>query len=300
MDLYRSELSVYVMLFNKLDHFIYLYESYNDSELNKNINLFLIDDSTNNDIEEYINSKSNFEVINFNYIRNDETLGHDRNYINIYKIVQGNYFWILPDYFDILKFDYLNILSALKNYNYDFLILNIHGRVTRSLHKNDLFVQNELIVNSTLSGSVIYSQKVLSQFNFSLALKSFNFPQVSLFIQTIKNDFSYNTLDILSSPIIKVKNESYWKNNILKVFFDDLYKVGELNGLNKDQSLELVKLHIKMAKLSGIKGLVKLILGKNGVNINQLMGYLHYFNVSDKIIIYFIYYSRIYIFRLTS
>ena len=110
MDLCRSELSVYVMLFNKLDHFIYLYDSYNDSELNKNINLFLIDDSTNNDIEDYIISKSNTEVINFNYIRNEETLGHDRNYLNIYRMVQENYFWILPDYFDILKFDYLRIL----------------------------------------------------------------------------------------------------------------------------------------------------------------------------------------------
>lgn len=299
MDLCRSELSVYVMLFNKLDHFIYLYDSYNDSELNKNINLFLIDDSTNNDIEDYINSKSNTEVINFNYIRNEETLGHDRNYLNIYKMVQENYFWILPDYFDILKFDYLNILSSLKIYNYDFLILNIHGRLGESLHKSNLVDNKELIVNSTLSGSVIYSQKVLSQFNYSLALKSINFPQVSLFIQTIKNNFSYNTLDILISPVIKVKNESYWRNNILKVFFDDLYNVGELNGLNSDESLALVKVHINMAKLSGIKGLAKLILSKNGVNINQLMGYLHYFDFSDKLIIYFIYYLRIYTFRLT-
>jgi hypothetical protein len=287
------------MLFNKLDHFIYLYDSYNDSELNKNINLFLIDDSTNNDIEDYINSKSNTEVINFNYIRNEETLGHDRNYLNIYKMVQENYFWILPDYFDILKFDYLNILSSLKIYNYDFLILNIHGRLGESLHKSNLVDNKELIVNSTLSGSVIYSQKVLSQFNYSLALKSINFPQVSLFIQTIKNNFSYNTLDILISPVIKVKNESYWRNNILKVFFDDLYNVGELNGLNSDESLALVKVHINMAKLSGIKGLAKLILSKNGVNINQLMGYLHYFDFSDKLIIYFIYYLRIYTFRLT-
>jgi len=296
MDLCRSELSVYVMLFNKLDHFIYLYDSYNDSELNKNINLFLIDDSTNNDIEDYIISKSNTEVINFNYIRNEETLGHDRNYLNIYRMVQENYFWILPDYFDILKFDYLNILSSLKSYNYDFLILNIHGRLGESLYKSNLVDHKELIVNSTLSGSVIYSQKVLSQFNYSLALKSINFPQVSLFIQTIKNNFSYNTLDILISPVIKVKNESYWRNNILKVFFDDLYNVGELNGLNSDESLALVKVHINMAKLSGIKGLAKLILSKNGVNINQLMGYLHYFDFSDKLIIYFIYYLRIYIF----
>lgn len=299
MDLCRNDLSVYVMLYNKIDHFIYLYESYNDCELNKNINLFLIDDSTNNDIEEYINSKSNIDVINFNYIKNEVNLGHDRNYINIYKIVQGNYFWIIPDYFDILKFDYLNILSVLKNYNYDFLILNIHDRLTKGTHKNDLVVQKELIANSTLSGSVIYAHNVLSRFNYTLAHKSLNFPQVSLFIQTIKNDFSYNTLDILLSPVIKVKNESYWKNNILKVFFDDLYKVGELNGLNCDESIELVKVHIKMAKLSGIKALVKLILCKNGVNINQLMNYLHYFSFSDKIIIYFIYYFRIYIFRLT-
>ena len=71
-----------------------------------------------------------------------------------------------------------------------------------------------------------------------------------------------------------------------------------MNGLNSDESLALVKVHINMAKLSGIKGLAKLILSKNGVNINQLMGYLHYFDFSDKLIIYFIYYLRIYIFRL--
>ena len=294
----RSELSVYVMLFNKLDHFIYLFDSYNDSELNKNINLFLIDDSTNDDIKDYIKAKSVFEIINFVYIKNIDGLGHDRNYINIYKMVQAKYFWIIPDYFDVLKFDYFNILSTIKNFNYDLIILNIHGRISKSYYENDLVAQKQLIVNSTLSGSVIYSSKVLTQFNYSLALKSINFPQVSLFIQTIKNNSSYIVLDILLSPVIKNKKESYWSNNILNIFFDDLYNVGVLNGLNTIQSLELVKVHNKMAKISGIKGLVKLIMGKNGVNINELMRYLYCFSISDKIVIYCIFYSRIYLFRL--
>ena len=122
----NNDLGIYVMIYNKLDLFKDLFNSYKRISHHDNVKLYLIDDSSNNEIYNYVKNINLDKII---YLKNEYNLGHDNNYYNIYNIIIENYFWIIPDSFNISDYFITQFFKIINNNEYDLLLLNINNRL---------------------------------------------------------------------------------------------------------------------------------------------------------------------------
>jgi hypothetical protein len=274
----KNELGIYVMIYNKLDLFKDLFNSYKRISQHDNVKLYIIDDSSNNEIYNYV---KNLNLDKINYLKNEYNLGHDNNYYNIYNIIIENYFWIIPDSFNISDFFIIHFFKTIKNNEYDLFLLNINNRLNYKKYTiNDFKINNTMnyLWHTTLTGSVIYNKKVLNNYNITHIPTSKNFPQVWFFIKALALYKKIKILYNVEIDISNIKNSSYWNNKIFEVFITDLHNTLIETGYTIDQSNKIVKQHLIKSKILSFKYLYIMRFKTAYLNLEILLKYKNYIN----------------------
>jgi hypothetical protein len=280
----KNNLGIYVMLYNKLDLFKDLFPSYKRISLNVYVKLYLIDDSSNNDIYYFI---QNLDLGNIIYKKNEINLGHDKNYYNIYNNINENYFWIIPDSFNVSDIFINKIFNIIEKDEIDLFVLNINNRLNyRNFISNYFIIKNLMscLWHTTLTGSVLYNRSVLNNFNINQTPISKNFPQVWFFIKSFTSHKKVILLYDVKINISKIKNSSYWNNNIFEVFITDLFSTLIESGYTKEQSRKIVKQHLIKSKILSYKYLFRMRFNNAYLNLDILLKYKNF--ISKKYLIF--------------
>jgi len=270
------KLGIHVMLYNKLNLFKEAFQDYLNISEHENVNLYVSDDSTNDDISNFLRLQDENKIV---YRRNTGKHGHDNNYINIFKSVTDEYFWVVPDYF-LIKAEFIDsiILSLKQGFDFDCAILNINDRLKCKgpIVATNLRSATDLIWHVTLTGSVLYNRNVLDDINYEQALSCKNFPQLFLYIKTIQK---YKKFILIKSPEIQVSNlkkGSYWSAYVFDIFFNDVYNCLIVSGFSKSEALRIVRIHAINSQVMSIKYYIKKRLDKS-LKIADIIKYRKYF-----------------------
>lgn len=187
-----------------------------------NINIYISDDSTNDDTEIFV-KKMALSYNNIFYYRNHIPLGHDENCIYSLSLPTSKYVWYLGDAIIIRTSFFDDIIKLLKSADYDYVCMNADGRDLNV--ESQLFVDKKSILSKigwhlTYSGVTIYSAEVLKRLSIDLN-KTRNFPQLALIYKAVKDDirlFWINSKVVYSNP----NKVSYWGANLFDIFINDL------------------------------------------------------------------------------
>lgn len=157
------------------------------------------------------------------YLKNNPSLGHDKNCIRSLSLAKSDYIWYLGDSMIIKKGAIKKILSIIAGENPDFICFKEENRkinfATQSIYLSKEILSN-LSWHLTMSGVTIYRKDMLQLDRFPVE-KFKNFPQLALIFYNFINDQS--KLVWLNEPLIfgNLKKESYWSKEVFSVFFHD-------------------------------------------------------------------------------
>ena len=250
----KKLIDIIVLVYNRKSHFIHNFNDYCELAKYEDVNLVVLDDSSNNDIEEYLEGKS----YSFLYLKNRINLGHDKNYFRGFEVSNSQYLLILSDYTVIRQLDIEILKSAISKYDgYPFIVLNTFGRLKGrdSLIDDKKFFHQNILWHITLTGSILFNNNFINR-PLSLGVYK-NFPHLSLAMNLFSQ---YERCFYLSEELFdrgSLKKLSYWNNNFFDVFLVDLFNVMHFNGCSAKESLEVCQIHAKYTKLFSFKYLLK-------------------------------------------
>lgn len=263
----NDELSIAIPTFNRPE---ILYENllFQLPELKKyEIGIYISDDSTNNETKKVVEDLS-AEYPNIFYIKNNPSLGHDKNFLSTLELPSTNYVWLLGDSMTIESGAIGKVLNIIKINSPSIIGVNYKDRI---VVKNEVLrsglkkEQESIFINFgwhlTLTGATIYSKDVIQSATSLDLLACKNFPQISLIFTYLNDSPSFYWLEdnLLFS---QGKKKSYWSGNIMDVFIHDLsrvvYKLPRKYGLESKN--EFMRCHSKKSKLFTIRNLVKMRL----------------------------------------
>jgi len=251
--------------FNRAESIILLLNSLPLSRLS--IPIYILDDST----DDLVNNSVIYFLSNFSniyYKRNNTTLGHDQNFIELIKWVTEScscdYIWHLTDATSINLNFFDDIAMIMNQENSDIVVVNTIGNRVRNIPQKIYRDTSEFMLDLgwhvTLSGSVIYKinsiKRILTSFDIT---KYKNFPQIGLIFEILNSDdasvywSNYPAIGKIDSGVT-----SYWSKKIFDVFFKDL--TNTIFNLPKKYSdeikLNLVIKHTKYSKILSLKNLL--------------------------------------------
>ena len=231
------------------------------------IPVYISDDSSNDDTY-LIVSDLKKEYENIFYSKNEPALGHDKNCLKTLSIPNSDYIWYLGDSQIINDGGIKRILNIIESNSYDFLVVSSKNRYSNIPNKeyfecNEFFC--ELSWHATLTGVTIYRKDILFQSNYNKYFNS-NFIQLGIILEEfIKNK---NGLYWINEELIypnKNKGESYWRDNIFKVFAEDwsTFILSLPSIYSQQNKIRVIKSHSINTRLFSLKSLI--LLRKSGI-----------------------------------
>ena len=250
----RKLIDIIVLVYNRDSNFYINFNYYCAIAEIEDINLIILDDSTEPSVEDYLKEKK----FSFTYIKNSTNLGHDGNYLKGFQLSVSHYFLILSDYL-VLKRRDIDVIKSTLNSNpeYPFLIINTLGRLkgfNEIIFDNKYFLKNYLW-HLTLTGSIIFNNEFISK---PITLDSYkNFPHVSLALKLFRKHGKTFYLNDHLFEKVNQKKSSYWNKNSFDVFLCDFFNVLHNNGFTEKESITVCQIHAKYTKLFSLKYLIK-------------------------------------------
>tara|TARA_B100000900_G_scaffold408933_2_gene424001 strand:- start:1097 stop:2056 length:960 start_codon:yes stop_codon:yes gene_type:complete len=229
-----------------------------------NINIFISDDSSNDEVFKLIHSiKKRYSIIH--YSKNESRLGHDLNFFHSLEIPKSDYVWVLSDAILVDAPSIEIILNIIKNNKYEIISINAKNRDLKC--PSGSFSDSHIIIEKfgwhlNLMGAAIYSKNVINTLKDIDVTNCKNFPHFYLIFTylSINPSFYWLNKKILSSS----RKKSYWMKNIFTVWFNDWPNV--VHSLspryNKIDLNKIIVNHSIKTKMFNPKSLVMLRLNK--------------------------------------
>lgn len=234
--------------------------------MKNNISIYISDDSTNDDTKNLCQElRKKYPYIY--YVKNEPSLGHDKNCIKTLKLPCEMYVWYIGDS-TILNNEAINeVLGIIEQKEPKLISVNAEGRnldIDSRLytHPNELIV--EIGWHLTLTGATIYSKKIIDRID-SFELDKFkNFPQFAIIFKSFESGdcelFWINSKQIKNN----LRKTSYWKKTLFDVFLVDWPScVNNLSFIGDEQKKIAIIKHSQMTKIFDLKSI--LFCRSNGV-----------------------------------
>ena len=190
------------------------------------VQVFISDDSTNSQTCEMVAQFAE-QWPHTHYVRNQPSLGHDRNCLRTLSLPDTDYVWYLSDATRIYPGGIRRILTAIDSETPDFLAVNAKHRTSIDLPSGKYDDPNAVIEflgwHLTLTGATIYHRRHLE--DMQVRYEHFvgtNFIQLGVLLQslpTAKGGFLWFNEQLIEAH--RDKGDSYWKKTALKVFMKD-------------------------------------------------------------------------------
>lgn len=277
----NSSLAITIPTYNRADilkqNLLYMLE-----EIKKfHIPIYISDDSTNDETKNMISDlKKEYPYIY--YVKNEPSLGHDKNCFRTLNLPKEDYIWYLGDSIFIEHGGLNYVIEHAQTKKYDFIIANrnnINSSMPSKLFSDPKVVFMELSWYLTLTGATIYKKEILENFHIRNNYK--NFPQTAIILYTIykKCSLFYEKNALILSNQNKV---SYWRNNLLEVFAKDWFNF--INSLpsfyTNHEKNQVIKSHSLHTGILGVDSLME--SKKQGhFNVKEYIKFYKYINASS-------------------
>lgn len=197
-------------------------------------------DDTPNVVQEYRNQ------IPFTYLRNQQNLGADRNFLQCLHNARGKYVWLLGDD-DFLQTEYLSeLLNQLETHDFGLVHIRVKGKDSKKFHVYDSVGEFlcQIAVQITFMSSNIVNASLISQVSLEKYFDTYLL-QVPLYLQSA---IKFNENLIVNLPVFdsgaETKNNGGY--NLFEVFVKNLTSMYENYEENvfSERSLLIIKNHI--------------------------------------------------------
>ncbi len=184
------------------------------------IPIFISDDSTDLETCKLIDSlKLQYEHIY--YVKNEPSLGHDKNILNALQFPTTEYVWLLGDSVIVRENAMADIIDIIES-DYDFIFVNAYvdsSPPTSVLKDISFFVKYTWYLS--LTGATIYNSRVIKKFFSEHELKFYkNFQQVAVMLSYL--NVRVNAYWVGEKIItINASKKSYWTSNVIEVLVAD-------------------------------------------------------------------------------
>lgn len=216
-------------------------------------------DKTFETVDKYIKSHYNIK-----YFKQNENVGHDRNFAKAYQLSSAKYILNLGDSHEIINKEFTKVYSLLIDNKYDALVLN-DGRVNNFPNKEYLSPSNllyDLGWHMTQMSSFIISRAFLDGCNFERFFDTF-FIHVGVFFEGAARIKNIKVLWISEKTIISIPQD--YKNGIIKhgSWRPDLFKIcmenwfviimSLPNNISTEAKLKCIKDHSRNSHIFDIR-----------------------------------------------
>tara|TARA_B100000767_G_scaffold67777_1_gene64283 strand:+ start:27557 stop:28498 length:942 start_codon:yes stop_codon:yes gene_type:complete len=198
-----------------------------DCFLNEKIKIYIFDDSSSDTLKNKV--KELIKVYPYiEYIKNKNTLGHDKNFFQAINTPESEFIWVIGDSTIINPLTFGKILEVIENNNPNLICVNKDSRV-KDYESGEMTNPNFILENFgwhlTYTGATIYKRECLQHSFLDEANLPKNFPQIYI-IFNIVNIYKNNGIYWLNSNCISAfrKSQSYWIKDSINVFIFDWKK----------------------------------------------------------------------------
>tara|TARA_B100000963_G_C22628973_1_gene673899 strand:- start:1807 stop:2757 length:951 start_codon:yes stop_codon:yes gene_type:complete len=254
-------LSISIPVYERVDSFRANIPKILEYSMGLDIPVYILDDSKSHDIRDVCsNLKENFD--NLFYIRNERTLGHDKNFITSLLVGDSEYIWVLGDRVALKEGCLETVLAAINGSGCDIISVNKLNRnidFSSGQYKDPSEVLQKFGWHLTYTGATIYSKRVIAKLQDCNLDRSKNFPQIALIFNYLSIDCSFYWVNERLIQAV-ASSQSYWLNNALSVFIGD-WEAAVLNLPDIYQlslKRQTILAHSKNTRLFSIRLLLKL------------------------------------------
>lgn len=238
------------------------------------IAVYISDDSNNDNTQEIVNELTKQHPYIY-YVKNNPSLGHDKNILRTLQLPDTDYVWLLGDS-GIIKNGSIQKLLKILTTDYDFIFINSNVKNTGKIGKID-DIKEFLITNSwylTLTGATIYNSNVVRFLYAKQDVKYYNnFQQLAIiftYVSSLKtNAYWVNECYFLNNT----KKISYWYSKVFDVFVNDwteLIRSFPLVFTNDKKMNEVIFSHASKTNLFGFVNLL-MFRSLGGLNIGIII-----------------------------
>lgn len=259
------------------------------------IAVYISDDSNNDNTQEMVSELTKLHPYIY-YVKNNPSLGHDKNILSTLQLPDTDYVWLLGDSV-IIKNGKISKILEILNTEVDFVFVNSY---VKNADNNIIITNiNDFLIKYTwyltLTGATIYSSNVIKTFNSKANIKYYrNFQQLAIILDqasSAKTVGYWIGEDIISCNKNK---ESYWLVNAIEVFVNDwslLVNSFPNVFICEDTIEEVILSHTKN---TGIFSLLNLIRYRSvgAINFSKIFKNYHLLKVAVK--------NRMYLFFIIS
>jgi len=250
-----------------------------DCFLEEKIKIYIFDDSPSDTLKNKV--KELIKVYPYiEYSKNQETLGHDKNFFQAISTPKSEFIWVIGDSTIINPLTFAEILEVIKNNNPNIICVNKNKRIKgheSGLKKDNNFILENFGWHLTYTGATIYKRECLDHLFFNETNLPKNFPQIYI-IFNVLSIYRDNGIYWLNSNCISSlrSSQSYWINNSINVFIFDWKKaINKLPATYTEESKYAAELsHSTETNLFDLKMFI-ILRAHGSFNINIFKNSLH-------------------------
>lgn len=165
----EKTISIAVPTCNRAGYISHFLDALCDSTESLRSNIYINDNGSIDDTKVLVREKM-IESSNIRYFHNETMLPPDRSFETALKRADGDYVWLLGDTYVIPIDVFKAVYSAIKEDDYDLIVVNVEARVTDIAEKvytdiNELL--SEIGWHMTCLSTLVYSRKLLENANYA-------------------------------------------------------------------------------------------------------------------------------------